>query len=246
MAFLLGETLIPPYANRALASATTQISRNGFILGGVFSTLWFMVMISLGIAARSIIPADIDEDMVLLNLVKSTMPTTGHALLLVALLSVIMSSLASLLNAGAVAFTEDIVKPLVVLARRSRAGRAAGDSGGLADSAALNVGRLATIAIALTAAVGVVVVPSIIEGLLICYTIWAPAILPVLIMGLWAERPRPLAGILSMTVGTAVAIVFQFWIGVGVPTIIPALALALAAYLVGHVLDARQGARGDS
>jgi SSS family solute:Na+ symporter len=29
-AFLLGETVIPPYANRALASKTTRISRNGF------------------------------------------------------------------------------------------------------------------------------------------------------------------------------------------------------------------------
>ncbi len=222
-AFLLGETLIPPYANRALASETTQVSRNGFVLGGLFSTFWFMVMISLGIAARSIIPADIGEDVVLLNLIKSTMPTSGHALLLVALLSVIMSSLASLLNAGAVAFTEDVVKPFVELV----------------DAEALNVGRAATIGIALIAAAGVVAVPTIIEGLLICYTIWAPAILPVLIIGLWAEHPRPLAGILSMAVGTLVAIVLQFWIRAGVPTIIPALASALAAYLVGHSLDAQ-------
>ena len=223
-AFLLGETLIPPYANRALASETTRVSRNGFILAGVFSAFWFTVMISLGIAARSIVPADVGEDAVLLNLIESTMPASGHALLLVALISVVMSSLASLLNAGAVAFTEDIVKPFVTLA----------------DDAALNVGRAATIGIALTAAAGVVAVPSIIEGLLICYTIWAPAILPVLIIGLWTERPRPLAGILSMSVGTLVAVVFQFWIGAGVPTIIPALALALAAYLLGHVIDARR------
>jgi len=226
-AFLLGETLIPPYANRALASETTRVSRNGFVLAGVFSAFWFTVMISLGIAARSIIPADIGEDVVLLNLIRSTMPASGHALLLVALISVVMSSLASLLNAGAVAFTEDVVKPFVELA----------------DAEALNVGRAATIAIALIAAAGVVVVPSIIEGLLICYTIWAPAILPVLIIGLWADRPRPLAAILSMSVGTLVAIVFQFWIRAGVPTIILALACALAAYLLGHILDARRQSR---
>ncbi len=231
-AFLLGETLIPPYANRALASETTRVSRNGFVLAGVFSAFWFMVMISLGIAARSIVPADIDEDVVLLNLIKSTMPASGHALLLIALISVVMSSLASLLNAGAVAFTEDVVKPFAELARRT--------PGGLADAEALNVGRAATIVIALIAAAGVVAVPSIIEGLLICYTIWAPAILPVLIIGLWAERPRPLAGILSMAVGTLVAIVLQFWIHAGVPTIMPALASALAAYLLGHALDGRR------
>jgi len=222
-AFLLGETLIPPYANRALASRTTRISRNGFILAGVFSVVWFMVMIALGVTARSIIPESTGEDHVLLNLVKSTIPAGSYALLLVVLVSIVMSSLDSLLNAGAVAFTEDIVKPFMCLP----------------DKAALNVGRSATIIIAAIAAAGAVAVPSIISGLLICYTIWAPAILPALIIGLWLKRPRPLAGILSMLVGTAVAIVFQFIFpsAVKIPAIILALSSALLAYMLGHWIE---------
>jgi len=227
-AFLLGETLIPPYANRALASRTTRISRNGFILAGLFSVFWFMVMIALGIMARSIIPTDTGEDFVLLNLVKSIFPAGGYALLLVVLVSVVMSSLDSLLNSGAVAFTQDIVKPFVKLQ----------------DNSALNIGRAATIVIALIAAVGAVAVPSIIGGLLICYTIWAPAILPTLIIGLWIKKPRPLAGILSMGVGTLVAVmlwvifklIFHWAIEVP-PIIIPALASALVAYALGHWLE---------
>jgi len=229
-AFLLGETLIPPYANRALASRTTNVSKNGFILAGLFSVCWFMVMIALGITARSIIPMDTGEDFVLLNLVESIMPTFGYALLLVVLVSVVMSSLDSLLNAGAVAFTQDIIKPFVKLP----------------DASALNVGRAATIVIALVAAAGAVAVPSIIGGLLICYTIWAPAILPTLIIGLWIKRPRPLAGTLSMGVGTAVAILL--WIilrlifkyvypsDVEIPPLIilPAIGAALLAYALGH------------
>jgi SSS family solute:Na+ symporter len=225
-AFLLGETLIPPYANRALASETTRVSRNGFILAGLFSAFWFMVVISLGVAARSIIPGETGEDLVLLKLVKHTMPAGGYALLLVVLVSVVMSSLDSLLNAGAVAFTQDIVKPFASPLR-----------GELPNGAALNMGRAATIIIALIAAAGAVAVPSIIGGLLICYTIWAPAILPALIIGLWIKRPRPLAGILSMGVGTLVAIIFQFWVRAGVPAIIPALASALAAYVLGHWIE---------
>ncbi len=229
-AFLLGETLIPPYANRALASRTTRISQNGFVLAGLFSVFWFMVMIAIGITARSIIPMDTGEDFVLLNLVKSILPASGYALLLVVLVSVVMSSLDSLLNAGAVAFTQDIVKPFVKLP----------------DASALNVGRAATIIIALVAAAGAVAVPSIIGGLLICYTIWAPAILPTLIIGLWIKRPRPLAGALSMGVGTVVAILLWviLWVifkfvhpsEVEIPPliIIPALGAALMAYALGH------------
>ncbi len=222
-AFLLGETLIPPYANRALASRTTRISRNGFMLAGLFSVVWFIIMIALGIAARTIVPAGTHEDRVLLKLVESIMPAGGYVLLLVVLVSVVMSSLDSLLNAGAVAFTQDIVKPFVELP----------------DETALNVGRCATIVIAAVAAAGAVAVPSIISGLLICYTIWAPAILPALIAGLWIKRPRPLAAILSMAVGTLVAIMFQFVFpsAIDVPAIIPALGAALLAYVLGHWLD---------
>ncbi len=226
-AFLLGETLIPPYANRALASRTTNISRNGFILAGAFSTIWFLVMISLGITARSVIPMDTDEDRVLLNLVHSVMPASGYALLLVVLVSVVMSSLDSLLNAGAVAFTQDIVKPFTRLPNGS----------------ALNIGRAATIVIAITAAVCALAVQNIINGLLTCYAIWSPAILPALIIGLWIKHPKPLAGILSMGVGSAVAVVlwilFKFVLSWSVEVclprvIIPGLAFSLMAYFLGH------------
>lgn len=225
-AFLLGETLIPPYANRALASKTTRISRNGFMLAGVFSVVWFIVMIALGVAARRIVPVGTDEDRVLLKLVGSIMPASGYALLLVVLVSVVMSSLDSLLNAGAVAFTEDIVKPFAKLP----------------DEKALNVGRCATIVIAAIAMAVAPAVPSVIDGLLICYTIWASAILPALIIGLLVKRPRPLAGILSMGVGTFVAmsaIVFWFIFPsiIKAPAIIiPALGAALLAYALGHWL----------
>jgi len=181
---------------------------------------WFMVMIALGVTARTIIPKGTSEDLVLLSLVKFTMPAEGYVLLLVVLVSIVMSSLDSLLNAGAVSFTEDVVKPFIKLP----------------DETALNVGRCATVMIAGIAAACAVAVPGIIRGLLVCYTIWAPAILPALIIGLWVKNPRPLAGILSMCVGTFVAIMFQFGFpfATDVPAIIPALLSALLAYVLGH------------
>ncbi|HUW19235.1 MAG TPA: sodium:solute symporter family protein [Sedimentisphaerales bacterium] len=228
-AFFLGETLIPPYANRALASRTTGVSRNSFILAGAFSIVWFMVMISLGVVARNIVPKTTEEDKVLLKLVESIMPSEGYMLLLVVLVSIVMSSLDSLLNAGAVALTEDVVKPFVKL----------GNGG------ALNVGRWATIAIAAVAVACSPAVPSIISGLLICYTIWASAILPALIIGLWSKHPRPLAGTLSMIAGTLVAVVaiiclffFPSVIEDRIEVIIiPGLGAAVLAYALGYRLQ---------
>ena len=264
-AFLLGETLIPPYANRALASKTTRVSRNSFILAGIFSAVWFMVMISLGVVARSILPNATNEDHVLLNLVKSIMPVGlkpafGGALLLVVLMSVIMSSLDSLLNAGAVALAEDVYNFRFAIFNRQSA---------IVNRQSLNVARCATVGIAIVAAAGATAVPSIIKGLLICYTIWAPAILPAAVIGLWAKHPRPLAGILSMCAGTFVAITFQFILPsvikslaiiptlqciissvIKVPAIIPALGSALLAYVLGHAIGNRRSpyrmAKGNS
>jgi SSS family solute:Na+ symporter len=222
-AFLLGETLIPPYANRALASKTTAVSRNGFMLAGFFSIAWFAVMIALGITARTVIFGEPNEDNVLFLLIEATMPKLAYTVLFIVLLSVIMSSLDSLLNAGAVVFTQDIVKPFVKLS----------------DNITLNIGRCATIIIAIIACAGTITVKSIVSGLLVCYTIWAPAVLPALIIGLWIKRPHPLAGILSMGVGTIVAVVFKFVypLPMNVPAILPALAAGLLAYALGHWME---------
>jgi SSS family solute:Na+ symporter len=219
-AFLLGETLIPPYANLTLASKTVNVSRGSFILAGLFSTLWFMVMIALGIVARMTVAPDTAEDQVLISLVKTIMPTVGYALLLVTLVSIVLSSLNSLLNAGAVVLTQDILRRFA----------------NVPDRVALRAGRGATILVAGLAATMAMFVPSIIKGLLFCYSIWAPAILPAFVFGLWLARPRPWAGALSMTIGTVVSVAFKwpFFSQAKIPPILPALACSLLAYAVGH------------
>ncbi len=230
VAFLLGETLIPPYANLALASRTTQVSRISFVLAGCFSVLWFAVMIAIGIVARPLVADATSEDFILLKLVEATAPHAAYALMSVTLLSVILSSLDSLLNAGAVVFTQDVLRRFTVRQ----------------DSAALIAGRYSTIVIAAVASGLAVFVPSVIKGLLVCYGIWAPAILPAVIIGLWTKRPRPLAAFLSMIVGTTVgaAVGIAFLASqhgrvskVETPAILPALVCSLLAYLIGHRLQ---------
>ena len=69
-------------------------------------------------------------------------------------------------------------------------------------------------------------------------------ILPTLVLGLWLDRPRPLAALCSMVVGTLVALLFQLPTlnATGVPAILPALGAALLAYFIGHVLGRERGA----
>jgi SSS family solute:Na+ symporter len=218
-AWLLGETLIPPYANLTLASRTVSVSRGSFILAGLFSTLWFLVMVSLGIVARTTVAPDTGDDYVLMSLVKTMMPGVGYALLLVTLVSIVLSSLNSLLNAGATVLTQDILRQFA----------------DLPDRVALRVGRGATILVAGIAAIAAMFVPTVIQGLMYCYSIWAPAILPAAVLGLWLKQPRSGAAMSSMMVGTLVAVAFQwFFSPTGTWPILPALGCSLLAYAVGH------------
>ena len=106
----------------------------------------------------------------------------------------ILSSLDSLLNAGAVVFTQDVVKPLTGISDRDVADlRTSGDR---RDRGPGGDRRRRPC-------------PSVIKGLLVCYRIWAPAILPAAVIGLWMKRPRPLARILSMVTGATAAIGLQ-------------------------------------
>jgi SSS family solute:Na+ symporter len=235
VAFLLGETLIPPYANRALASRTTQVSQKSFLQAGAFSVIWFTVMAGLGIAARGIVLSGTNEDSVLVTLVTATMPPVWHAMLLVVLTAIIMSSLDSLLNAGAVCVSRDLVGTMTPLS----------------DRGALYVGRGATVGIAVAAAGAAVLsetdVPGIIDGLLVCYNLWAPAILPAVILGLWIKRTRPAAGVLSILAGAGSAAAMELPAlkarveVTGIPSIVLALTVGLFAYAVGHWLVPHRG-----
>ena len=49
VAFLLGETLIPPYVSRALAAGSPMIARKGFVFGALFSAAWGAIVTAIGI-----------------------------------------------------------------------------------------------------------------------------------------------------------------------------------------------------
>ena len=119
------------------------------------------------------------------------------------------------MNSASVALVRDIV----------------GVNGNLTDHRQLILGRAGTITVALIAAVVAQYAPSIIDGLLICYSIWAPSMLLPLLLGLYVRNTRPMAGWLSMLCGAVVSIIWQT--ALKEPMGIPAILVGLAASLGG-------------
>jgi SSS family solute:Na+ symporter len=143
-----------------------------------------------------------------------------YGVLLAGVVAIIMSSQESLMNSASVALVRDII----------------GLRGKLSDHTELILGRLATIAIAVLAVVVAQYSPSIIEGLLICYSIWAPGLLFPFLLGLYLKRTKPMAGWLSMLAGAITSIVWQTVLKEpgAVPSILVGLAASGIGYVIGH------------
>lgn len=221
VSFFLGETLIPPYANRALAAKTGAASRMGFGLAAGYCVIWLAMVATMGVAAHQFLPAGTSPDNVFLGLGRAVLPYGTYGLLIGAGIAIVMSSQESVLNSASVSFTQDIAKTIRPLT----------------DRQALRSSRVGTIVIALLATVAAAGAPSIIEGLMICYSLWAPSILVPLIAGLYLRRTRALAGWLSMIAGSGTAILWQS-LGqpLGCPAILAGLTASGAAYILGHAL----------
>jgi SSS family solute:Na+ symporter len=224
VSFLLGETLIPPYANRALAARTEAASRSGFLWAGLFCVVWLAIVATMGIAAHGLLPTSVAADDVFLELGKAMLPYGTYGLLLASVIAIVMSSQESVLNSATVAFTRDIV------------GIGAGRN--LTDKQSLIVSRMGTLVIAGIATVAARYAPSIIDGLLVCYSIWAPGLLLPFLLGLYLKRTTATAGWLSMICGSVSSVLWQTVLKepAGVPAILVGLAVAAIAFAVGSMI----------
>lgn len=189
LSFLLGESLIPPYSNRALAASSDSASRLGFILAGLFSVAWFAVVAGIGIMATGLLPATTSEDNVFMATASRVLPPGLLGLVVISVAAIVMSSQESVLNAGAVSFARDLVRPFRELS----------------GPASLALSRVVTLGMGIVAMILALRAPSIIQGLLICYSIWAPTVLPVLLWGVLGMPTNGRAGAASIAGGASVS-----------------------------------------
>lgn len=229
VSFMLGEALLPTYVNRALAATSPSGSRAGFVMSGTYVIVWLAIVAAIGIVARDLLPQGTAPDSVFVSLAQHVLPAGVYGLILAALIAIVMSSQEATLNSASVSLVRDIAPWLSKLD----------------DRASLKLAKVVTLALAALAIVIAQYSPSIIEGLLILYSVWAPTILLPLIVALFSKAPRPLAGCLAIICGGVTSVVWQTALHepAGVPAILVGLSAAALAFIVGHVAGApRAGA----
>lgn len=218
VSFFLGEMLLPPYANRALAAQSDKSASSGFVLAGLYTVVWLGVVCVLGVLAQTALPVGTAPADAFLAMGKLFLPAGLYGLLLAAILAIIISSQEAVLNSGAVSFVKDIIGPIDAPTEKR----------------ALLLGKGATLVMAALAVYVAQFAPSIIDGLLILYSLWVPTIIVPLIGALYGWRVTPASGWLSILLGGGTSLVWQ--VQLHEPAGFPAILVGLGASLIGFFL----------
>ena len=165
LTFLLGETLVPPYVQRLLIGRDTKSVRRGTMWSGLFSIPFFAVTGLIGLVAYAYLPS-LDSNLALPYVIQQALPVGLKGLVVAAVISVVMSSADSFLNAAAVAFSHDVLAPL----RKNP----------LSARAQLWMVRAANALVGILAVIFAVAIESVLDILIYAYHFWSPIILPPL------------------------------------------------------------------
>lgn len=162
LTFLLGETLVPPYLQRLLIGKENHHVQGGTLLSGLFSIPFFLITGLIGLVALAMNP-ELDANLSMPYVIQEAMPPLLQGVVIAAIISIIMSSADSFLNAAAIAFSNDILKPL----RKKE----------LSHKEELKLARIITLAVGIIAVIFALSIDSVLDILIYSYNFWAPTIL---------------------------------------------------------------------
>ena len=161
LSIFFGETFVPPYIQRLMIGKETKDTEKGTFFSGILSIPIFIIAGILGLIALTLYPS-INSEAVIPTLLHNLLPIGLKGLLATGLLSAVMSTADSFLQAGAVSFVHDSVKPLLKTND---------------DKRELLLFRLSTVTISLLALIAAIKVKGLIDLCMLALTFWSPIML---------------------------------------------------------------------
>ena len=190
---------VEPAAIRYIRCALAR----SFVFGGYYG-FYTIVIIALGLSGVLLL-GDVEPDLVLTSIVRDVLPIGLRGAVFAALLAAVMSTGDSILNNASVIFTRDLYQKFF---RPSAS-----------DQSMLRWSKATTMLIGAGGVVAAMSVPDVFELLVYTYTLWAPSIIPPLVVALvwggpkdrrvspWAAAPAIVAGISTTFLGVRVSLV---------------------------------------
>lgn len=195
LVFMFGETLVPPYLQRLLLGRSASDTAKGNFWSAVVSVPFFLIAGAIGLVALQLDPG-LQANLALPEVVRRVMPVGLAGLIIAGVLSIVMSSADSFLNASSVALVQDVTRPL----RRTP----------LDERQALNIARLGNLLTGVLALLFALLIPNVLDILVAAYDYWAPSILVPLMAVLMGWRTTPAAFYAAVAAGVGGTLVWQY------------------------------------
>lgn len=206
LTFLLGETLVPPYLQRLLIGRNVKELSRGTLFSGLFSIPFFAVTGFIGIVALALNP-ELNPNLAMPFVMQQALPPVIQGIVIGAVIAIIMSSADSFLNAAAISFSNDIVKPL----RNKPVSRTPDPQ--TSRKKDLRLARLVTLAVGVLAVVFAISIESVLGILIYSYNFWAPIILVPLALAILGAPVSRLRFLTGAGAGIAAVIIWSYLLG---------------------------------
>ncbi|MCK4689044.1 MAG: sodium:solute symporter family protein [Candidatus Marinimicrobia bacterium] len=195
LSFLFGETLVPPYVQRLFLAKDYTHTVKGTLWSGIFSFPFFAITGLIGIVALSLKP-DLNPNLSMPFVINEVLPVGLKGIVIAGMISIVMSSADSFLNAASVAFIHDIITPL----KKQE----------MSSNQKLLAVRIITIFVGVFAIVFAIKIKSILDILLYSYNFWSPVILVPLVSAIIGLKTNKKQFFIGAIAGIAGVIIWSF------------------------------------
>jgi SSS family solute:Na+ symporter len=232
VSFILAWTISPIAWQRIQAARSEREARRGFFgAAGAFIVLYGLVVL-IGICSLPLFSGQPLANPLLSEILSSTLGPWGGALLFIAVVAAILSTLDTAINTGALTLTRDIYFRLFSSSRKE-------------PSRAVRTSRASTVFVAILALAVATRFQSILQTLGLASEIMAEGLFVPGLAMIFLKKKRPLAGALSLVFGGGFALLgflstmkfLPFRLPVWPFSVPYGVALSLAGFWVGFVLD---------
>lgn len=209
---------------RFLASKSNKVARNATVAAGVFMAIWLVLMVFIGSTGYYLYPELGNNDQVLLHIASEHFPGILYGIFIIAMIGVVMSSQDTVLNAGSILFSEDIMSALKPMTEKQK----------------LKTAKLYTILMGVICIILASYLSSILEVIMIITEYYIPVMIPVIVFSILKKNLHWQSALISMLVGLISYIIWKQFFSSLMPELLVAFSLSTLSYLVSDFILAKK------
>ncbi len=209
---------------RFLASKNNKVARNATVASGIFIIAWLVLMVFIGSTGYYLYPELANNDQVLLHIASEHFPGMIYGIFIIAMIGIVMSTQDTVLNAGSILFSEDIIGTIKPINEKQK----------------LKAAKIYTIIMGIICIVVASYLSSILEVIMIITEFYIPVMIPVIVFSIIKKNFHWQAALISMLFGFISYIIWKQFLSFLLPELVAALTLSTLSYLVSDYILAKK------